>query len=886
MSVHKSVVKGAPLVGAILGILSLSLVLVPLAGGDWPVGEADAAEQPQTTVWSIGTEDDSNAEFTGRVSTFKVGVHSPSAFPARLSGGGTIQRIKFQIREPADLADDYFLNVVAADTGQNTTSGMQVIVNGHRLTPRWAGSWEFSKWANGGRNQGVQTLRWALPSHHLKFGENTLELRVSSAPNAGPDSQPDGVEPYFDMDYVSLERGKLNLAQPKRYLGSTEYWTDDAIIAQKNINNSQFGDGEVWIDYLLDRNTLDSDVEIVEEMHWTTSYPDLDWQDVHLCSVDDPDCAHPWNEAAWKYYRYTYEQLRAAGVERILVKIQYTPLWASSYQDPDYTRYAPSNDDYWVEFIKETALRLGDVVDDYAIMNEVSMSGFWMDTIENYYRLERLAYDTLYEWDTVDADGDGVACFVAPSSSNEPQQTEMWQEWYDGLYSEIEGVPKMDAFHTHDYKWGIKPGVDDIQKIDPTLEYIISETGPANWFIDQNVVPEYNPAAMASAVGYLLKDPTSTVDVLIQWLLKGDPEKDCPWPDEGEWANTEPDPYANNDGYFETFNSGLLNLEPPGPPYTNWRFTSAGAYWQHWGWVFDWDGPQVPVEVVNDGDWQYEVDAVDLGDRIEVIVTNFEGGVIPTPHTITLLINTPADWTGVKVDRYDPDDLTSTTTVAGPQITLTAANLELDSVRWVLSNASAPHDAVPSAFIRLPAKSAVVSGTVEIVADVYDDGNIASVEYRIDPINEDPYVSTDKSWESESVADGAHAIQVRVTDDAGQSSTVSHVVIVNNTGVAAHVDDIAMSYWAGGLRYGGVAVVTIVDASNNPLAGALVIGNFGEAPSDVVRGVTDAEGRVKLVSSKASAAGTWTFCADNVVKAGWVYDVGANVETCGSISVP
>ena len=44
-----------------------------------------------------------------------------------------------------------------------------------------------------------------------------------------------------------------------------------------------------------------------------------------------------------------------------------------------------------------------------------------------------------------------------------------------------------------------------------------------------------------------------------------------------EWYNSEPDPYANNDGYAETFNSALINVEPPGPPYTNWSFTSAGA---------------------------------------------------------------------------------------------------------------------------------------------------------------------------------------------------------------------------------------------------------------------------------------------------------------------
>jgi len=862
------------------GLLCLAFVLVPLLASRSGRPATGVVKAAGTTVWSIGTLDDSKAEFAGSVGTFIVGTSPTSAFPARLSGGGTVETIQFTL---ASASGDHFLNVVAADTAQNSTSGMQATINGVPLTPRWAGSWEFSKWGNGGRNQGVQTLRWALPTSALVVGQNTLLLRVSAAPNAGPGSAPDGVVPYFDMDYVSLEQGSLNLALPKRYVGSTDYWTNTALVNRMKANAAAFSNGQVWINYLLNRNVLDSDIEIVEEMHWTASYPDLTWEDVHLG-------VGQWDEAAWAYYRYYYQQLRAAGVQRILIKLQYTPRWASTMPNSsNYAAYAPTNDAYWTEFIHEVAVRLGDVVDDYAIMNEVTMTGFWADTQEAYYRLERLAYDTLKQYDTVDANGDGVACFVAPSSSNEPGQTDQWQTWYTALY------PKMDAFHTHDYKWGLKPSADIIQAIDPNLQYLISETGPANWFINQDAVPEYNPAEAASAIGYLLKDPTSPIDFLTQWVLKGDPDKNAPWPDPNEWYNSEPDPYANNDGYIETFNTGIVNIEPPGPPYTNWAFNSAGAYWQHWGWVLDWNGNQVPVEMVGNGDWQYEVDAVNMGDRIEVIVTDFQGGIIPAPHTIGLQVTTP--WTSVKVDSYEPDDLTGTSTTAGPVVSLSAANLALDSVRFVLSNAAAPNNAVPGVFIASPAKSATVSGNVTIAADAYDDGSIAAVEYRIDPINAGTFSPLalqsgsryTASWNSASVADGDHTIQVRVRDSTGKSSTVSHVVKVSNGGGptgAMHVSNIAMAFQKSGQTYKAKATVTIVDANNAAVSGATVSGTFSGATSDSVSGTTDASGNVTLTSSGKKGGGTWTFCVTDVTKSGWTYNASANVETCDTITAP
>ena len=279
-------------------------------------------------------------------------------------------------------------------------------------------------------------------------------------------------------------------------------------------------------------------------------------------------------------------------------------------------------------------------------------------------------------------------------------------------------------------------------------------------------------------------DPTSPLDFLTQWTFKGDPDKDAPWPNNTEWCCFgEPDPYAHNDGYFETYNTGTLNIEPPGPPYTNWLWTSSGAYWQHWNWVLDWEAKSIPVEVsASNCDCQYEVNAVQYADRIEVILTNFQGGYIPDARNFTVSLRTP--WSSVSIDTLDPDDYTGTSTVTGPIVSLTANGLALDSVRWVLSNASAPFNSAPSAFITSPTKSATVGvGNVTINANAFDDGTISSVQYRIDPANNGAFtnmtfVSGNQYTATANLTTGTHAIQVKVTDSTGRSSTTAHVVKV------------------------------------------------------------------------------------------------------------
>ena len=82
--------------------------------------------------------------------------------------------------------------------------------------------------------------------------------------------------------------------------------------------------------------------------------------------------------------------------------------------------------------------------------------------------------------------------------------------------------------------------------------------------------------------------------------------------------------------------------------------------------------------------------------------------------------------------------------------------------------------------------------------------------------------------------------------------------------------------------------MTVVDANNNPVEGAMVYGHWEGATTDSDSGATDAEGKVTLQSDavqKPRSGTTFTFVVDDITKDGWVYDSLANVETRDSITV-
>lgn len=139
---------------------------------------------------------------------------------------------------------------------------------------------------------------------------------------------------------------------------------------------------------------------------------------------------------------------------------------------------------------------------------------------------------------------------------------------------------------------------------------------------------------------------------------------------------------------------------------------------------------------------------------------------------------------------------------------------------------------------------------------------------------------------------GGDSFEFKANDGKADSNIATVGITVNPTAPTMHVASIDMSkdsrsagrntfVWA-------VATVTIVDASDNPVDGA-VSGDWSGTTSDSDSGVTDGSGQVSLKSDekKNPASGTtFTFTVDGVVKDDWIYDPSNNVETSDSIIWP
>ena len=130
------------------------------------------------------------------------------------------------------------------------------------------------------------------------------------------------------------------------------------------------------------------------------------------------------------------------------------------------------------------------------------------------------------------------------------------------------------------------------------------------------------------------------------------------------------------------------------------------------------------------------------------------------------------------------------TSVADGAHTVTAVAVDsagqraTDSRGITVQNQPVVVDGPPTVNLTAPAQGATVEGTVPLLAEAADDRGLAAVEFFVD----DALVGTDGSgadgwsctWDSTSVADGAHTVTAVAVDSAGQRATDSHGITVQN----------------------------------------------------------------------------------------------------------
>lgn len=101
-----------------------------------------------------------------------------------------------------------------------------------------------------------------------------------------------------------------------------------------------------------------------------------------------------------------------------------------------------------------------------------------------------------------------------------------------------------------------------------------------------------------------------------------------------------------------------------------------------------------------------------------------------------------------------------------------------------LTGGGPPPDAEPSVSVREPSEGATVAGVVGVLIDAADDHGIDRVEVAIDGGAYQPATPDGGayrfSWDSRTVANGAHRIHVRAFDSAGQQAQAQRNVNVQN----------------------------------------------------------------------------------------------------------
>jgi len=86
----------------------------------------------------------------------------------------------------------------------------------------------------------------------------------------------------------------------------------------------------------------------------------------------------------------------------------------------------------------------------------------------------------------------------------------------------------------------------------------------------------------------------------------------------------------------------------------------------------------------------------------------------------------------------------------------------------------------------------------------------------------------------------------------------------------------------------GIATITILDASDKPVSGVTVTGQWSGSATDTDSGTTNANGQVTFTSNqvrKSSSPLTFTLTVTNVALNGWTYNPTLNVENSDYITI-
>jgi hypothetical protein len=177
-------------------------------------------------------------------------------------------------------------------------------------------------------------------------------------------------------------------------------------------------------------------------------------------------------------------------------------------------------------------------------------------------------------------------------------------------------------------------------------------------------------------------------------------------------------------------------------------------------------------------------------------------------------------------DTASPYSVTwNTTTAANGSHTLSArardaaGNSATASVTVTVSN---PDTTPPTVAISAPANASTVVGTITVSATASDNVGVAGVQFQLDGANlgaEDTTAPYSTSWNSTTVANGAHTLSAIARDAAGNKSTATVTVTVNNPVPDTTPPTVSIASPATGATVSGSITVTATASDNVGVAG-------------------------------------------------------------------
>ena len=188
----------------------------------------------------------------------------------------------------------------------------------------------------------------------------------------------------------------------------------------------------------------------------------------------------------------------------------------------------------------------------------------------------------------------------------------------------------------------------------------------------------------------------------------------------------------------------------------------------------------------------------------------------------------------------------------------------------------------PTVEIISPAAGATVSGQILVSVTATTDWRLTvqQVEFTFGAttqVDDDGSDDWSVSWDTGALADAVYAVSAVVTDSQGQTAGDQITVTVDNTVRSMNAALSGLAVWINKTTWEARVTITVLDAANNPLAGANVIGTWSNGK--LATGVTDADGRITLVSDRFRGAGNVTWTLTGVSLGGYLYEGGVQSIT-------